>query len=447
MKKLFMLFVFTFANIPCLNSRARIPSIKKIGFILLIFLCSIELNAQNGWYRITLGSSIWYYGVKFTNSSTGYVVGSEGTIIKTTNAGFNFYNLTSGTTVQLEDIFFVNQSTGYIVGSGGIILKTTNEGNIWTTLYPGGGFTLYSVFFTDANYGHAVGAVGIIRSTTNGGQSWDYQTSNTTLNLTSVFFTSRDTGYIGGLGNQTMLKTTNRGVNWFTMPPPGSNNALIRSMCFVNSTTGIAGGSLGKVYKTTNSGGNWTEIQAGTSYMSFEGVCFANQNTGYFISSSGILLTTNTGENWITQYIDFNPYIYAVHFINAYTGYTVGENGGIWKTTTGGGAFSGIETIQTDIPSEFKLYQNFPNPFNSSTKICFDIPQVHLSKGWDKSSTAITIKVFNMLGSEVSTLVNEDLIPGKYKVDFHSNNYPSGIYFYKLMTDRYTEIRKMIILK
>ena len=90
-----------------------------------------------------------------------------------------------------------------------------------------------------------------------------------------------------------------------------------------------------------------------------------------------------------------------------------------------------------EIPSGYSLEQNYPNPFNPATNIKFDIPK----------SAYVKIKIYNTLGKEVKTLVNEKLSAGYYEVDWNASVYPSGVYFYRLQTEGYTETRKMILIK
>lgn len=97
----------------------------------------------------------------------------------------------------------------------------------------------------------------------------------------------------------------------------------------------------------------------------------------------------------------------------------------------------GISNYNTTIPDRFELYQNYPNPFNPTTNIKFDIAK----------STFTSIVIYDMLGKEVSKLVNQDLTPGRYQYNFDASNFPSGIYYYRIKTDSYTEIKKMILLK
>lgn len=97
----------------------------------------------------------------------------------------------------------------------------------------------------------------------------------------------------------------------------------------------------------------------------------------------------------------------------------------------------GIQNISTEIPKEYKLYQNFPNPFNPTTNINFDIIR----------NGNVRIIVYDLLGREVETLVNQDMSPGRYKLDFNAVNYASGMYIYKIVTSDFVDVKKMLIVK
>lgn len=97
----------------------------------------------------------------------------------------------------------------------------------------------------------------------------------------------------------------------------------------------------------------------------------------------------------------------------------------------------GITQISTLAAQDFRLKQNYPNPFNPSTKIIFDIP----------NSSQIKLSVYNELGNEIAILVNQRMQSGKYEVDWNAANYPSGIYYYKLTSQNFTETKKMMLLK
>jgi len=97
----------------------------------------------------------------------------------------------------------------------------------------------------------------------------------------------------------------------------------------------------------------------------------------------------------------------------------------------------GIHILSTSVPSDFELYQNYPNPFNPKTNIRFD-----LSK-----SLHTKLIIFDIIGKEVAILVNEKLGSGSYEVDWDGSNFTSGVYFFKLITDEYVDVKKMLLVK
>lgn len=100
-------------------------------------------------------------------------------------------------------------------------------------------------------------------------------------------------------------------------------------------------------------------------------------------------------------------------------------------------SFSNIVEVSVELPLQFLLDQNYPNPFNPSTKIIWQSPVAGHQ----------TLKVYDVLGNEVATLVDEYKEPGKYKIEFDASNLPSGVYIYRLQTDAFTNTKKMILLK
>jgi hypothetical protein len=99
----------------------------------------------------------------------------------------------------------------------------------------------------------------------------------------------------------------------------------------------------------------------------------------------------------------------------------------------------GIKQISTEVPDNFVLYQNYPNPFNPVTKIKFDVPVETIHE--------LSLRVYDFLGREITTLVNEKLKPGTYEVEWDAINYPSGVYFYKLTSGDFSETKRLVLLK
>jgi plastocyanin len=99
---------------------------------------------------------------------------------------------------------------------------------------------------------------------------------------------------------------------------------------------------------------------------------------------------------------------------------------------------AGVKDANTsNLPDAFKLRQNFPNPFNPATTFSFDIP----------SMTHVSLKIYNLIGEEVATIVNENMSPGSYSKVWNAASMPSGVYFYKLQAGQFTGTRKLVLLK
>ena len=371
----------------------------------------------------SIGSNIW---------SAGHFSGG-GSILASTDGGSTWINRHPGTTNTLNDIHFTNENTGWIAGRSGTIRKTTNGGANWSSQTSGTSSVLNSIYFINSSKGWAVGEGNTILHTTDGGDSWSNQTSGTSNVLFSVCFADENNGWIAG-GSGTISATTNGGVDW-TLQLTGTTSSL-RSVFAVNVNTVYAVGSAGTVIKTTNGGAAWNTQPTGTSNQ-LRSVYFFDENSGWAAGANGsIIRTTNGGINWMVLASMTGNDLDAVVFNDANTGWVAGDGGAILKTITGGGTVS-ISIISSSIPDGFTLYQNYPNPFNPSTKIDFDIPK----------SGLVSLKVYDLLGKEVASLVNNNLIAGSYTLDFNGVNLSSGVYFYRLQSNGFNITKKMLLAK
>lgn len=104
--------------------------------------------------------------------------------------------------------------------------------------------------------------------------------------------------------------------------------------------------------------------------------------------------------------------------------------------------FTGIHPIGNEIPADFKLFQNHPNPFNPVTKIRFDIPSVV-----NRETSNVKLVVYNILGEEITVLINQEMKPGSYEAEFNGNNFPSGLYFYKIVSENFSDTKRMMMVK
>jgi hypothetical protein len=280
-----------------------------------------------------------------------------------------------------------------------------------------------------------------------------------------MYFIDVNTGYVCGMANYigTIYKTTNAGVNWTSKAFPYTDD--ISGIIFFNSATGVAVGNGGtvfigtKIFRTTNSGNNWDSITSVNNIipdfikvLPGTGTAFASGypiDTPYF-ARTYTMKSTDYGLTWVIKNFITYRDITGCSLIDQnnffMSGGDMNVSAVILKSTNGGNVF--INQSGNGIPDNYSLYQNYPNPFNPSTTIKFDITNNPLSRGVGEARGVLTrLKVFDITGREVSTLINEHLSSGTYEVSFNSGNLPSGTYFYRLETENFSQTKTMLLIK
>lgn len=454
------------------------PGSFKYFLILLTFLLSNSLLAQSGWFPQLSGTTADLNSVFFINSNTGWAVGVD-KILKTTGGGLNWkpkdYPAPLNDEYTFKSVCFSNSTTGWIAGElfrsrpgiyYRIILKTNNAGENWELSYINSDYGLNSVCYRTLDAGWSVGFNAILKST-NQGIDWESQNfphpENDDFTFNSVCFINSQTGWIAGdvytnppgFHSKVIFKTVNGGLNWEEIYR-GSETGL-NSVNFCSSINGWSVGNR-EILTSYNGGSNWVSQAVFGGHNSnyyLKSVFFSNTLTGWVAGgkletfgpeySSVLLKTTNGGINWFEKLISANENNYqlnSVFFVNETTGWTVGNGGTIFKTIDGGS--TDIKSKNEVTPDSYSLEQNYPNPFNSVTSIKLQVTSYKFVK----------LIVFDMLGREVATLINEKLQPGTYEVTFDAGDLPSGVYFYKLTVadpmvtgQVFTDTKRMVLIK
>ncbi len=218
----------------------------------------------------------WFTDMSFPSHDTGYLVGWNGQMLKTTTAADSWQYKSLPAAVahrHYNGVFFTSNLTGYMVGGNRendtiqTILKTTNGADTWTIIRDIPGQWLNSVYFITPTIGFCVGAQGTVLKTTNSGNTWNRITISGnagTRNFTRIYFTGSTTGFIIGGSErdsnvQTILKTTNGGNNWSVMKD-SVGGQMLNGIGFMNADTGFAVGNLGVIKKTTDGGTTWLDF-------------------------------------------------------------------------------------------------------------------------------------------------------------------------------------------
>ena len=310
-------------------------------------------------------------------------------------------------------------------------MKTTNGGNNWIRLISNIGLMLNETFFTSIDTGYVIGIQGKILKTTNAGVNWIEQISNSMNKLNSIYFIDAYTGIIST--DIRTIRTTNGGTNWAVLTQGRGTDIY-----FYDNENGICVGGTGEILKSTNSGLNWFTIQTFGVSENLNSVHFTDIINGITVGDEGtIFKTTNGGNNWVKLIPPSTNYFYSVSFTNQNTGYIAGDFGTILKTTNGGMTFIKNQTTVSN-SNDYQLFQNYPNPFNPSTNISYKITK----------SSDVKLVVYDLLGKEIETLINMKQSLGLYDVNFMGSNLPSGVYLYSLFVNQnLVETKKLLLTK
>ena len=421
-----------------------IPSV-----IILLLLNSVTAFGQ--WLEQPFSSSEPLYKVTFADSANGWILG-EDHIFKTSDGGITWTpqdsSVGNGSALAVINTDTVLYSKVANTPPFSRLTRRTSDGGVtWQTVDT----TYYyaDLQFIDNQTGFGGGSSftgAALRKTTDGGATWStIWTSDGSYEITGLHFIDHNNAW-AVLYNAMIMKTTDGGFNWTmsdTIRPNPNSYLPLEDITFAGADSGwavggIAGNSI--VVRTTDAGSSWTyDVMKGSSLRE---VKFFNSKVGWFCGANNfepfIAKTTDGGETWATQHqVPYAPAgAESFCMIDTSLGWAVNYDGELYKTTNGGITFVEEGNTQNK-PESFNLSQNYPNPFNPVTNIKFAVA----------SRQFVSLKVFDLLGKEITTLVNEEKPAGSYQVTWNGSNLPSGIYFYQLKAGSFLSTKKMTLLK
>jgi len=301
----------------------------------------LVLPAQRGWYRqATVDASVDLNGVWFEpTGNAGWVVGTQGRIAHTTDAGATWATQTSGP-FTLNAVWFTSATEGWAAGNAGTILHTTNAGGSWTRQSVATSAALDGITFATRDTGWAVGAGGTIARTFDRGVTWTVTQQNAWGTLRSVAFAStRDGWAVGDAG--VVAGTHDRGLTWFRITAPVSwTSSTLYAVARPAVATAVAVGAVGATPRTvvTPDSVAWSYQNAGAAY-DLRAVRFIDATHGWAVGSNGgaaVLVTVDGGQNWLPQVATGTNPLHGVWFVDGLRGWAVGNNGTVLHTATGG---------------------------------------------------------------------------------------------------------------
>ncbi|MDI6804091.1 MAG: M20/M25/M40 family metallo-hydrolase [Bacteroidota bacterium] len=314
------------------------PQQDSAGVYIYNQFVSWGLQAEYDTYTFGI-HTVTIYDIDFVDENTGWLVGTNGMIVKTTDGGESWFSQISGTGLHLFGVDFINSQIGWVVGNSGLILKTTNGGERWISQTSGQAVALYDVNFVNDQLGLIVGASGRIFRTTNGGTNWSSIFSGTTQTLRELQFVDILNAWTVG-SSGTILRTTDGGISWSSQLPPAGITTYLRAVSFINNQDGWIVGDGLVILKTTNGGVNWVQQYAPLGVENtLRGVSFINSQTGWVVDYAGIIIkTTNGGDSWAVQYshLGWNAKLTNVKATSNNLVTVCGVSGNLYKTSDGG---------------------------------------------------------------------------------------------------------------
>ena len=239
---------------------------------------------------------------------------------------------------------------------------------------------------------------------------------------------------IGSTTKGCIYRTSNYGESWMAVTNGLTDSAI---SCLVTTPFGILAGTMTRgVFLSTDNGNHWQTVNDGLGNDSVHSLVVQG-STVFVGTKGGVYMSTDSCKNWQEineglpprKIVDLFACTSTMLYAEAY------PDTGLWMRPIS--EVVPVRQTSQQLPDRFWLEQNYPNPFNPSTLIIYSVP----------TQTFITIRVFDVLGRKVETLVSGVKSPGEYQVRWNANGVPSGVYLCRLEADRSTQVRRMLLVR
>jgi len=342
-------------------------------------------------------------------------------------------------TVSGDSIYASAGHIDFGLGSEGSVYVSADTGASWHALDSGLFNTYISSIVLNGNYVFATadgyGSYGIYVST-NRGASWN--PANNGLTNRPIFSLAADGNNIyAGANNGNIFRSTNNGINWDSVSCVLADSEV--TPLVVKGHNIYTGTYNSGVFVSNDSGKSWRKISAGLEHLSTISIIDENKILAGTLGQ-GVFILTRPDTVWqaINEGLpdtSFDHYVFSI-LTDSKNIYIGTASSGVWKRPLSE-VITSVNQIKNNIPDNFELYQNYPNPFNPETTIEYSIPK----------ASHVIITIFDLLGREVTKLINEEKQPGNYSFEFNAGKFASGVYFYRMQAGNFISTRKLVLLK
>ncbi len=429
--------------------------------VLSAFVAVDETSAQ--WYKIPQLQYSNIYCLLATGDSTVFVGGNNFVFLRTTDGGSTWTNLLMGSTgLEVDTVLSLEKSGGYIfagTNAPNCLYRSSDNGDSWSPAGQGfpsntainGMTTSKGAIYVAANLG--------VYSSIDSGKSWIADTAG--LNMAPWYMYATPGGIVGiSAADSTLFAVRSwdvytsggvytKHVNSGAWMPTGLNGLTTNGLFAITAIdTNVFVATANGIYLYSGSGTTWSPRNNGLPvndttlfqsclFTTVDTLLFAFiSHTSTYVYGKGIYVTSDLGETWtevddsafggssLTAMIATREFLFA------------GTQSGAWRIPLSD-VITSVNKRKPQSPSGFALYQNYPNPFNPTTVISYQLSAV----------SRVSLKVYDVLGREIETLVNERQNAGDHYATFNAMNLPSGVYFYRLSAGNYFDAKKAILVK
>jgi hypothetical protein len=381
--------------------------------------------ARVGTYTGRVQTMVVHNTVMFAGTATSGV-------LRSSDHGTTWVAVNTGLTVTAVEELAVRDTILFAATWGGGVFRSTDYGEHWVPKNAGLTNNIVTALVR-CNRGLFAGtwgfsADGVFRSTDDG-ETWTQVVNGLTM-LDIEHLSACDSLIYASTWNGIFV-SSNGGNTW---QQPDSTVTYVE-VVGVNAGERYAGTYGSGAFRSTDFGVHWIQVNNGLTDWDVETFAFTAWHVFAGTWGGGVCRSTDHGLNWTAINTGFG-YNYVGCLLVADSFLYAGANDGVWRRPLSQ-ILVGVDDDAPRQPTEFSLEQNYPNPFNPKTNITFHIANVDI----------VTLAIYDVLGREVATLVNEVRHPGTYTVDFDASELSSGVYIYRMQAGDGVRAMKLVVVK
>lgn len=419
-------------------------TLANVTLLMLLWSNLESAHAQSEfWQQINEPFGFPMQMLAFNSNEYIFAVTGGGGIFRSMDKGNSWTPINTGLTSANIIVLAINSSDDLFACAFDGIFRSKNNGDSWIPIKAGLDNLSVNTIVIDSSGYILIGTTwssygnGMFRSIDNG-DSWqriaipDSYIYSLAISPNRHVFAATNCCRNVGLQTGSIFRSLDRGESWKKVY---ENYDRVYGLTITRSGKIFAFDSIKGLMRSSDDGENWKSANSGLEHAIITSLVI-NSREHVFVGTlqSGFFQSTNLGESWVEinwgstgnairlLAIDRNDYVYAGD-----------DSGRVFRSAEP----TSVEVAAVDIPAALALVQNYPNPFNPSTTIRFSLPRAGF----------VTLKIYNMLGEEVATLVHEQHAAGEHRVQWQPHDLPSGVYVYRLQAGEGTQSKKLLLFK